>query len=270
MKKTCLIILIIGILFQSCIKIVQSSYRIPNPKCIETGNCKISSTGAVYLKMFGIIKTDFVSAGIKIEFDSLLIYIDPLDVDDTVKADYIFITHNHLDHFSKTDIKKLTKPETIFVGPGTISKNISKNFRNNILKTVVPGDYIDFGKIKCEVAFSYNLNSKMHKKGNDNVGYIISCDSTRIYIAGDTDFIPEMKELKNITVAIIPIGTGKTAMNPHEAAKAANLIHPKIVIPIHYKLRQNQEKEFTELVDKNIEVNFFPNKDFGETLIKKP
>jgi len=260
MKRASLIILIVGMMFQSCIKIVQSSYRIPNPKCIEAGNCKISSTGAVYLNLFGLIKTDFVTAGIKIEFDSLLIYIDPLVVDDTTKADYIFITHNHLDHFSKTDIKKLTKPETIFVGPGTISKNISKNFRNNILKTVVTGDNIDFGKIKCEVVYSYNLKSKMHKKGNDNVGYIISCDSTRIYIAGDTDFIPEMKDLKNITVAIIPIGTGKTAMNPVDAAKAANLIHPKIVIPIHYELGKNREKEFSNLVDKDIDVQFFPVK----------
>jgi L-ascorbate metabolism protein UlaG (beta-lactamase superfamily) len=256
MKRVSLIILIAGMMLQSCLKIVNSSFRMSNPKCIEAGNCEISSTGAVYLNMFGIIKTDFVTAGVKIEFDSSLIYIDPLVVDDTLKADYIFITHNHLDHFSKTDVKKLSKPETIFVVPENVSKKITDHF----VETVQTCDTIDFGKIKCEVVYSYNIKSKMHKKGNDNVGYIISCDSTRIYIAGDTDFIPEMKGLKNITVAIIPIGTGKTAMNPVDAAKAANLIHPKIVIPIHFELGKNREKEFSASVDKDIDIRFFPVK----------
>jgi L-ascorbate metabolism protein UlaG (beta-lactamase superfamily) len=228
-----------------------------NPQSIETGKCKISSTGAVYLNMFGIIKTDFVSAGIKIEYDSLIIFVDPLEVDNPVIADFIFITHSHLDHFSKTDIKKLSKPETMLIGPGTIFEKI----KNQFVETVRIGDKIDFVKIQCEVVESYNIKAPMHKKGNDNVGYILSCDSTRIYIAGDTDFIPEMEKLKNITVAIIPMGIGKTAMNPQIAAKATNLIHPKFVIPIHYELGKNKEKEFKELVDKNIDVQFFPVKE---------
>jgi L-ascorbate metabolism protein UlaG (beta-lactamase superfamily) len=181
------------------------------------------------------------------------LYIDPLVVNDTDKADYIFITHNHLDHFSKTDIEKLSKPETIFLSPETVSKKIKDHF----VETVQIGDTIYLDKIRCEIVESYNVKAPMHKKGNDNVGYIISYDSTRIYVAGDTDLIPEMEKLKNITVAIIPIGTGKTAMNPQVAAKAANMIHPKIVIPIHYKLGQNSEKEFSDLVEKTIDVQFF-------------
>jgi L-ascorbate metabolism protein UlaG (beta-lactamase superfamily) len=253
MKKSNLFFLIIVIMFQSCITFKHSSLRIPDMKSIETGNCKISSTGAVYMNWFGIIKTDFMPTGIKIESDGKLIYIDPLVVDDTVKADYIFITHNHFDHFSKHDIEKLSKPETIIIGPKTISKKI----KNIEVRTIVTGDTLDFGRIECEVVASYNLNSNMHKKGNKNAGYIISCDTTRIYIAGDTDFIPEMGELGKITVAIIPIGTGKTAMNPQSAAKAANLIRPEIVIPIHYEMGQNKEKEFLQLVDKSIEVKLF-------------
>lgn len=258
MKKTSFIILIMGMLLQSCMTIKQSSLRMPNPESFKEGNCKISSTGAVYFNILGIMKADFVSAGVKIEYDNLLLYVDPLVVDDTVKADYIFITHNHLDHFSKADYTKLTKPETIFIGPKTLLKPLKKE----TLKTVLVGDAVDLGKLKYEVIDSYNLNSKLHKKGSDNVGYVLSLGDTRIYVAGDTDFIPEMEKLKNITVAIIPIGTGKTAMTPQTAAKAANLIHPKMVIPIHYKLGQNQEKEFTELVDKNIEIKFFPTKEY--------
>jgi L-ascorbate metabolism protein UlaG (beta-lactamase superfamily) len=257
MKKASLILLIAGMMFQSCIKIIPSSFRMPNPPVIEAGKCKISSTGAVYLNMFGIIKTDFVTAGIKIEYDSLIIYVDPLNVDDTVKADIIFITHPHPDHFSKTDIKKLSKPETMLAGPESVTKKI----KNQFAETVRIGDKIDFLKVQCEVVESYNIKAPMHKKGNNNVGYILSFDSTRIYIAGDTDFIPEMEKLKNITVAIIPIGTGKTAMNPQAAAKAANLIHPGMVIPVHYELGKNKEKEFKELVDKSIEVRFFPVKE---------
>ncbi|MCK5029767.1 MAG: MBL fold metallo-hydrolase [Bacteroidales bacterium] len=259
MKKSniILILIIAGLMFQSCITIKHSSLRMPNPESIEVENCKISSTGAVYLNLFGIIKSDLMPAGIKVELDSITLYIDPLVVDDTIKADYIFITHNHLDHFSKADIDKLIKPETILIGP----KTITKKYKNNNTKTVSIGEKKSFGKIKYEVVESYNIKSKLHKKGSKYVGYVISCDTTRIYIAGDTDFIPEMKELENITVAIIPIGEGKTAMNPQSAANAANLINPEIVIPIHYELGQNREKDFLELVDKNIEVKFFQIKN---------
>ena len=249
-------ILIIGIIFQSCMTIKYSSWRKPNAESINIENCKISSTGAVYMNIFGIIKSDFIPASIKIEFDDMILYIDPLLIEDTNKADYIFITHNHIDHFSLPEIKKLSKPETVLIGPITVTKK----FENKEVKTVAIGDRLNFGRVKCEVVESYNLSSKMHKKGSNNVGYIISCDSTKIYIAGDTDFIPEMKKIEDITVAIIPIGERKTAMNPQSAAKAVNLIKPKMVIPIHYELEQNREKEFLDLVDKNIKVKFFQKK----------
>jgi L-ascorbate metabolism protein UlaG (beta-lactamase superfamily) len=252
MNTRILYVIIIIIVFQSCIKIKHSPLREPNPESIEIAGCTISSTGAVYMNIFGIIKADFISAGVKIKSDDILLYIDPLVIDDTAKADYIFITHNHLDHFSMPDIHKLSKPETIIIGPEPVTKKL----QGKIVKTVSVGDTLDMGSVKYEVVESYNLNSKIHKKGNKNVGYIISCDTTRIYIAGDTDFIPEMEAFENITVAIIPIGEGKTAMNPQTASKAANLINPRIVIPIHYELEQNREKEFLELVDKHIEVKF--------------
>lgn len=253
MKTIQIIFITLGILLQSCITIKQSSLRVPNSEKIEIGNCKISSSGAIYMNIFGIIKTDFIPASTKIEFRDLTLYTDPLVIDDTSKADYIFITHNHPDHFSKSMIDQLTIPETIIIGPKTVTKKL-KHYNT---KTISIGDKVDFGDIKCEVVESYNLNSSMHKKGSNFVGYLISCDTINIYVAGDTDFIPEMKELKDITVAIIPIGEGKTAMNPQTAAEAVNLIKPKVVIPIHYELEQNREKEFLELVNEGIEVKYF-------------
>ncbi|MFC2137563.1 MBL fold metallo-hydrolase [Bacteroidota bacterium] len=245
-------ILIFGIVFQSCITFKHSALRKHNVDPVEIENCKISSTGAVYMNWGGIIKADFMPAGIKIEMDDILIYADPLVVDDATKANYIYITHSHLDHFSKSDVRKLSTQETIIIGPKTVTKKI----KDCPFKTAVVGEKFDFGRIKCEVVESYNINSKIHKPGSKYVGYVLTCDKVKIYIAGDTDFIPEMEELENITVAIIPIGTGKTAMDPLSAAKAANLIKPKIVIPVHYKMGLDKEKEFLENVDNDIEVKF--------------
>lgn len=253
MKTNICLIIVIVILSQSCITIKESSLRSPDTNTIKIGDCEISSSGAVYMNMLSLIKTDFMPGSIRIKMNDMLIYADPLIVDDTSKANYIFVTHNHLDHFSKPDIRKLTGKETIIIGPEIVTKKL----KDHQFRTISPGDTIDFGEIKCEVVESYNIDSKIHRKGNNNVGYIISCDTIRIYIAGDTDFIPEMKGLENITVALLPIGEGKTAMDPVSASVAAKVIKPGIVIPIHYELGQNREKDFMELINKDIEVRLF-------------
>ncbi len=253
MKKIIIFSLFLTLFLQACISIKKSDLRKPERKIIQIDDCKISSTGAVYMKILGFMKADFMPASVKIQTDSLLLYIDPIIVEDTIVADYIFITHNHLDHFSKNDINKISDKNTLIVAPKTVTKKL----KNKKTKTVSIGDKYIFKKFNVEVVESYNINSSLHKKGNKFVGYVITYNATRIYIAGDTDFIPEMEELKNITVAIIPIGEQKTAMNPQTASKAANIIKPDIVIPIHYELELNREKDFCKLVDKNIEVKFF-------------
>ena len=241
--------------FTSCISITKSTLRESVPPVIEINNCEITSSGAVYMNIFGYIKADFVPASVKIVCDDLVIYCDPLIVEDTAKADYIFITHNHLDHFSKKDIDKLIKPETVLIAPKNITKKYS-HIENYSAKT---GTLSNLGKIQFEVVESYNTNSKIHKKGSNFVGYVIAFDTTRIYIAGDTDFIPEMKELVDIAVAIVPIGEGRTAMNPEDAAEAVNMINPAIAIPVHYELNKNKERIFLENVNDPIEVRFFQN-----------
>ena len=239
--------------FTSCISITKSTYRESEPTVLQIYNCEISSSEAVYMNIFGYIKTDFVPASVKIVCADLVIYCDPLIVEDTAKADFIFITHDHPDHFSKKDINKLIKPETVLIAPKNITGKYSY-IENHPAKI---GTRTNLGKIQFEVVESYNINSKIHKKGSNFVGYVIVCDATRIYIAGDTDFIPEMKELSDITVAIVPIGEGKTAMNPEDAAEAVNMINPAIAIPVHYELNKNREKGFLEKVNDRIEVRFF-------------
>jgi len=215
-------------------------------------------TGAIYMNMAGIKKSNFIPPSIKINFHDKVVFVDPLVIDDTLKADYIFITHNHADHLSLADIDKISKPTTLIVGPKSIEKTIKG--RNH--KIVQLNDTLDFNSFSCRTVESYNLKKgklsfTLHTKSDDFLGYVFICDSMSIYIAGDTDFIPEMNNLKNITLAFLPIGIGQTAMNPQDAAEAANLISPQIVVPTHYELGVKKEEEFKQQVNKNIEVKIY-------------
>jgi len=96
----------------------------------------------------------------------------------------------------------------------------------------------------------------LHKKGDLFLGYMITIDSLTFYFAGDTDFIPEMKKMKNITYAFLPIGEGKTAMNPLSAAAAATVIKPRFVIPFHYETEKNSEYKFWNAMDQPNSIIF--------------
>jgi L-ascorbate metabolism protein UlaG (beta-lactamase superfamily) len=239
-----------ALLFQSCITIKESTFNDGTQKVIEVDNYKLSSTGEVYMNFLGIIKADFVPSSFKIEFDSIIVYLDPIVINESQNADFIFITHNHLDHFSKKDIEQLAKSETLIIGPKTVTKKLKKYN----CKTAMVGDVFEIGKIKYQVVEAYNIQSNIHKKGNKHLGFVITYKDVSVYTAGDTDHIPEMAELENITLALLPIGEGKTAMNPNSAADAANIIKPQIVIPCHYEIGNNSEQTFMNLVDESIQV----------------
>lgn len=252
-------ITIIGLSSCSIISMSRSELRETNPeKTVLSADCKVSSTGAIYMNFAGVAKGDFLPASTKIEFRDKLIYIDPVVIDDTAKADIIFITHAHTDHFHKPDIDKIVSEKTLIIGP----KPVTKKLKGYNIKTITPGDTFGLEEVKCKVVEAYNLKKSPfsitpHKKSNKFTGYILSLDSIRIYHGGDTDFIPEMSNFTGITVAIVPIGTGNTAMNPEDAAKAINLIQPQIAIPIHYDLGEGNEETFKKLVTENIQVSFF-------------
>ena len=88
-------------------------------------------------------------------------------------------------------------------------------------------------EIKVEAVPAYNINKDFHTKAYNGVGFIIEIDNTRLYHAGDTDLIPEMNNIKNIDIAFLPV-SGKYVMTAEEAASAASLIKPRIVIPMHW------------------------------------
>jgi len=157
------------------------------------------------------------------------IYIDPWKISgDSSEADFIFITHEHYDHFSAEDIAKIRTEDTLVVCPHDCVSKIGGR-----VKGVKPGDEFNLEDIKVKVVPAYNIDKDFHPKENNWVGYILEIDGQRIYHAGDTDLIPEMKELGEIDIAMLPV-SGTYVMNAEEAAEAVKIINPKKVIPMHY------------------------------------
>jgi L-ascorbate metabolism protein UlaG (beta-lactamase superfamily) len=157
-----------------------------------------------------------------------VIYFDPLELKQgSAPADIIFITHEHFDHCSPEDVAKIQKKGTVIVTTADCAKKLSGETR--IIK---PGDTITVKGVRIEAVPAYNIDKKFHPKDKGWVGYVITVDGTRIYHAGDTDFIPEMKTIKT-DIAFIPV-SGTYVMTADEAAKAAEAIKPQVAIPMHY------------------------------------
>jgi L-ascorbate metabolism protein UlaG (beta-lactamase superfamily) len=161
-----------------------------------------------------------INASKKICFDPYQISIDE-------KADLILITHDHFDHCSPEDVVKIQNDKTIIVTEKDSAKKISGNIRS-----IKPGDVVDIDQIKIEGIRAYNVNKNFHPKANDWLGFIVEVDGVRIYHAGDTDLIPEMKDIRT-DIALLPV-SGTYVMTALEAVEAAKKINPKIAIPMHY------------------------------------
>jgi L-ascorbate metabolism protein UlaG (beta-lactamase superfamily) len=156
-----------------------------------------------------------------------VIYIDPWKVRSVEPADLILITHEHHDHCSAEDVKKLRKPDTTIVTVAQVAKQLKGDVR-----TVKPGDTLTVKGVKIEAVPAYNPAKQFHPKAAGHVGFIITAGGRRIYHAGDTDVIPEMANIQ-ADVALLPVG-GKYTMTASEAAQAANLIKPKVAVPMHW------------------------------------
>ncbi len=167
-----------------------------------------------------------------------VVYIDPFELPaNTEKADIILITHEHYDHFSPEDIKKIQKESTVIVSTPDVIAKVKGN-----KKEILPGLLLEISGIKIKAVPSYNINKRFHPKEKNWVGYIVEIDGVSVYHAGDTDFIPEMKGLGKVDIALLPVG-GTYTMDADEAAKAANTISPSVAIPIHWGSIIGSERE---------------------------
>lgn len=163
-----------------------------------------------------------------------IIYIDPYDIKNNYNdADIIFITHSHYDHFSIEDIKKCLKSDTkIVVTEDLLDNTLEMGFERDNIISVLPNNTYQLEEISFSTIPAYNIDKKYHPKENNWVGYIINIKGINYYIAGDTDVTDEAKKVK-CDVAFLPIG-GIFTTDAEEAAMLANIIEPKVVIPIHY------------------------------------
>ena len=178
----------------------------------------------------------FGQAAFKINAENKVIYIDPYRIKKKDKADIILVTHDHQDHFSKRDISKIVYDRTILVAPETC-KNAVKGVIPEKVVLLNPGmsHNVD-GIIKIEAVPAYNIKkTNFHPKSNLWLGYILTVNGVRIYHAGDTERIPEMKKF-NCDIALLPLGQTYTMNSVKEASEAARDVKAKIAIPMHYKI----------------------------------
>ena len=177
-----------------------------------------------------------------------VIYIDPFKIDKNYNdADIVFITHDHYDHYSDEDIDKVINENTTIIIPEKLlTKLLRKGINKNAIITVEPNEKYMIQGIKFETIPSYNTNKTFHPKENGWVGYIITLDDIRYYIAGDTDITEENRKVK-CDVAFVPVG-GTYTMGFKEAAQLINEIQPKIAVPIHYGSVVGTKQDATDFI----------------------
>ncbi len=167
-----------------------------------------------------------------LESRQLKIYIDPFQLTkDEPKADFIFLTHSHYDHFSPKDLRKVSTNNTVFITSQDIQLEDIPHKEHIKLK---PNESKRLESLIIQTVPAYNIDKKFHPKENDWIGFIIEWEHTRYYFAGDCDRIPEFEKLTEIDIAIVPI-SGTYVMTASEAAKAVcEDLKPQLAIPCHY------------------------------------
>ena len=177
-------------------------------------------------------------ASLIFNFNNQVIYVDPSSssghsFEGFAKADMVFITHNHGDHLDVKTLEQIVKDDTQYLSNKTSYTTLNKG------EIIGNNEYIKKDGILIESVPAYNIvhlrntGQPYHAKGDGN-GYVITFGDKRVYVAGDTENIPEMANLKNIDIAFLPMNIPYT-MTPVMAADAALMFKPKVLYPYHYR-----------------------------------
>ena len=194
-----------------------------------------------------------------------VIYFDPWKLaPGSPVADMILVSHDHGDHCSPDDVKKISGPQTVVIANPSAAAKLPG------ARIIRPGEKIAVGDVTVEAVPAYNINkfrspgNPFHPKNAEHNGYIVTVGGERLYHAGDTDHIPEMTRLK-CDVALLPV-SGTYVMTADEAAKAAVAIKPLVAVPMHYGDADvvgtdADAKQFKKLCEKaGIEVAILPRR----------
>jgi L-ascorbate metabolism protein UlaG (beta-lactamase superfamily) len=204
--------------------------------CMQNLNAQIPESDA-FMTSEGELKIYFVGHGtLYFEFNQMVIHVDPYsrvaDYSKLPKADLVLITHEHRDHLDMNALNAIRKEKTQILLTEICFSQINEGYilRNGESKYVLG--------MKIEAVPAYNIlnlrenGQPYHPKGNGN-GYIINFGDTRVYVAGDTEHIPEMASLKNIDIAFLPMNLPFT-MTPEMVAEAAKVFKPEVLYPYHF------------------------------------
>ncbi|MEM5815314.1 MAG: MBL fold metallo-hydrolase [Candidatus Aenigmatarchaeota archaeon] len=200
----------------------------------------------------------------KIE-SNVTIYFDPFQIKYPKEkdGDIVLVTHDHFDHCSIDDIKKIIHQQSIIVS-AKMCKGKLETFKDSVNSILYfePWAFLNINNVIVKAVPSYNVNKfklpgqVFHPKELKYLGYILDIQGVKVYHAGDTDVIPEMKDFGKIDIALLPV-SGTYVMTAEEAVEAVEILKPKIVIPMHYGSIVGSEKDaekFEKLASKFTKV----------------
>lgn len=157
-----------------------------------------------------------------------VLYVDPWKLSDSPHdADAVFVSHSHYDHCSAEDIEKVSKADTVVIAPAETAGSL------RAAGAIAPGGQVVVGRITIQAVAAYNIGKAFHPKAKRWCGAVFTMAGRRIYYAGDTDLIPEMSELNDIDVALLPVG-GTYTLDADEASRACAEIGCRAAIPYHW------------------------------------
>lgn len=172
-------------------------------------------------------------AAFRLEAMGTTVYVDPYQIRESPRdGDIVVCTHDHYDHCSIGDIRRVIKEDGVIVAASNCSAKLARLRNEKIF--LRPGDRVEVKGVVVRAVPAYNIAKPFHPRSYEGIGVVVELGGVRVYHAGDTDLIPEMNDLRgNVDVALLPV-SGVYVMDAREAVEAAKRIGPRLAIPMHY------------------------------------
>ncbi len=185
-------------------------------------------------------------ASLRVEAGGKVVYLDPVGVQRAPKdGDLVLVTHDHQDHWNAGDVAKVAKPTALVVAPFAVQDGTLSRTRR-----IAPGETFTEGGVQVQAVPAYNVVKTYHPREKGYVGYVLTVGGVRIWVAGDTERIPELKTF-SADVAFVPLGQTYTMSGPEEAAQAALDVKARVAIPYHWGMYEGKREDalrFQELL----------------------